>query len=79
MAKHQHDCHSSGTNSSSCSTNQLKFTEDYSSAKSSDVPKRIKEKVKMDCIELTALHCRRAFETVSGERYFLKWFHIFLC
>ncbi|CAF4131697.1 unnamed protein product [Rotaria sordida] len=68
MTKHKRACHDSITISSSCSNNQLKVTEYYTSSKSSDIPKRIKEKIRMACTEFTALDCR-AFELVTGEGF----------
>jgi hypothetical protein len=68
MSKHQRSCHGNVILSKNCSSNQLKVTEYYTSSKSYDIPKRIREKVKMACTEFTALDCR-AFELVSGEGF----------
>ncbi|CAF4733709.1 unnamed protein product, partial [Rotaria sp. Silwood2] len=68
MAKHKRACHSSLTNSSDGSHSQLKVTDYYRSSNNSNVPKRIKEKIKMACTEFTALVCR-AFELVTGEGF----------
>ncbi|CAF4085749.1 unnamed protein product [Rotaria sordida] len=68
MAKHKRSCHASLTSSSSCSDGQLTVTEYFISSKSSNVPKRIKDKIKLACTEFTALDCR-AFELVTGEGF----------
>ncbi|CAF1102525.1 unnamed protein product [Rotaria magnacalcarata] len=68
MAKHKRACYGSSTTSNDCLDNQLKVTEYYASSKCSEIPKRIKEKVKLACTEFTALDCR-AFQLVSGEGF----------
>ncbi|CAF1594435.1 unnamed protein product [Rotaria magnacalcarata] len=73
MAKHKRACYGSLTTSNGCVDNQSNVTEYYASSKCSEIPKRIKEKVKLTCTEFTALDCR-AFELVPGED-FLKIVH----
>ncbi|CAF4260461.1 unnamed protein product, partial [Rotaria sordida] len=68
MAKHKRSCHASLTSSSSCSDGQLSVTQYFTSSKSSNVPKGIKDKIKLACTEFTALDCR-AFELVTGEGF----------
>ncbi len=68
LAKHQRSCQGIVTISNNGSTDQTKVTEYYSSSKPSDIPKTLKEKVKMACTEFTALDSR-AFEIVTGDGF----------
>jgi len=68
LAKHKRSCQCGEINSTTSSINQTKVTEFYSSSKTYNIPKKIKEKVKMACTEFIALDSR-AFELVSGEGF----------
>jgi hypothetical protein len=76
LAKHQRSCQDPVTTTTSSSTDQTKVTEYYSLSKPIDIPKKIKEQVKMACTEFTALDLR-AFEIVAGDG-FEKWHNRFL-
>ena len=68
IAKHKCAYYDSLTSLNGCLDNRLKVTEYYASSKCSEIPKRIKKKIKVACVEFTALDCR-AFELVSGEGF----------
>ncbi|CAF4940274.1 unnamed protein product [Rotaria sp. Silwood1] len=71
MTKHKRSCHASLTSSSSCSDGQLTVIEYFTSSKSPNVSKTIKDKIKLACTEFTALDCR-PFELVTGEGFLKK-------
>ncbi|CAF4678867.1 unnamed protein product, partial [Rotaria socialis] len=68
LARHTRSCKNESSISSSNSSNQNQVTDYFSSSKTSIIPKKIKDRVKIACVEFIALDSR-PFETVSGEGF----------
>ncbi|CAF3417542.1 unnamed protein product [Rotaria socialis] len=68
LARHTRSCKNESSIPSSNSSNQNQVTDYFSSSKTSIIPKKIKDRVKIGCVEFIALDSR-PFETVSGEGF----------
>ncbi|CAF2232982.1 unnamed protein product [Rotaria magnacalcarata] len=68
LARHTRSCKNESSISSSNSSNQNQVTDYFSSSKTSIIPKKIKDRVKIARVEFIALDSR-PFETVFGEGF----------